>query len=285
MVEEERGNDAVALARLELLSSTAMLKKVMDRKGGTRDSRKITSTTSSLNDLATSVSHGVTTTILAPRPASPDQESIGRGESPSVHSNVDSARDAPPQTQGSHTIAPLGYHYFTYNPTSAGNLYPRGTPLPGYVPGRHGEVYYLENSNIVTLPPPRTIPSHHVTAGSRQAFPSVKENVPPHAFRPTSLYSQLSVQDHSLDNAADRPHFTSPRVTPEHIPRTVTEESGDPCHPSYDALARENLQLREQLKEKDIVVSSLQQRVNYLEKQISELRQLPTGKISHIPIE
>jgi hypothetical protein len=55
--------------------------------------------------------------------------------------------------------------------------------------------------------------------------------------------------------------------------------------PSYDELLREVHHMREQLKEKDIVVSSLQHRVNYLENQISELRQLPTGKISHIPVE
>jgi hypothetical protein len=63
------------------------------------------------------------------------------------------------------------------------------------------------------------------------------------------------------------------------------EDHDDSRNPSYEILARDNHHLREQLKEKDMVVSSLQQRVNYLEKQIGELRQLPTGKISHIPIE
>ena len=69
-------------------------------------------------------------------------------------------------------------------------------------------------------------------------------------------------------------------------PRVATfEDQDDSRNPSYETLARESHHLREQLKEKDMVVSSLQQRVNYLEKQIGELRQLPTGKISHIPIE
>jgi hypothetical protein len=43
--------------------------------------------------------------------------------------------------------------------------------------------------------------------------------------------------------------------------------------------------MREQLKEKDVVVNSLQHRVDYLENRINELRQLPTGKVSHIPVE
>ena len=54
---------------------------------------------------------------------------------------------------------------------------------------------------------------------------------------------------------------------------------------ALDELMHENRMLKQELKEKDIVNSSLQHRVNYLENQIHELRQLPTGKISHIPIE
>jgi hypothetical protein len=54
---------------------------------------------------------------------------------------------------------------------------------------------------------------------------------------------------------------------------------------SYEEMARELAFMRDQLKEKDMVVSSLQHRVNFLENKINELRQLPTGKISHIPVE
>ena len=55
--------------------------------------------------------------------------------------------------------------------------------------------------------------------------------------------------------------------------------------PSQEDMARQIREMREQLSEKDMVVSSLQHRVNYLENQIHELRQLPTGKVSHIPVE
>lgn len=55
--------------------------------------------------------------------------------------------------------------------------------------------------------------------------------------------------------------------------------------PSYEDMVRQIQDMQEQLHKKDILVSSLQSRINYLENQIYELRQLPTGKISHIPVE
>ena len=58
-----------------------------------------------------------------------------------------------------------------------------------------------------------------------------------------------------------------------------------PSPSTMEDMTRQIRDLREQLSEKDMVVSSLQHRVNYLENQIHELRQLPTGKISHIPVE
>ena len=65
--------------------------------------------------------------------------------------------------------------------------------------------------------------------------------------------------------------------------RGQTQPSSTPS--TYEEMARELAFVRNQLKEKDMVVSSLQHRVNFLENQINELRQLPTGKISHIPVE
>ena len=54
---------------------------------------------------------------------------------------------------------------------------------------------------------------------------------------------------------------------------------------SYEMLFLENQRLRQQLKDSNNRVSSFQQQVIDLEGQINELRQLPTAKISHIPIE
>jgi hypothetical protein len=114
----------------------------------------------------------------------------------------------------------------------------------------------------------------------------MKENVPPYAFRPPT--SGYNPHQHLglMHGRVPEPIYGAPRVSPE-IPRPLIIPGGhmDPHHLSYEALARDNHHIREQLKDKDTVVSSLQQRVNYLESQISELRQLPTGKISHIPVE
>ena len=55
--------------------------------------------------------------------------------------------------------------------------------------------------------------------------------------------------------------------------------------PSHEDMARQIRDLRDQLSVKDMLVSSLQHRVSNLENQNDELRQLPTGKISHIPVE
>jgi len=50
-------------------------------------------------------------------------------------------------------------------------------------------------------------------------------------------------------------------------------------------LQQENAQLREQLGDKDTAIADLQSKVSQLEGKIRDLRQLPTGKISQIPIE
>jgi hypothetical protein len=54
---------------------------------------------------------------------------------------------------------------------------------------------------------------------------------------------------------------------------------------SYEALLMENIRLKEQLQQKEDTIETLKSKADSLEKQIGELRQLPTGKISHIPIE
>ena len=55
---------------------------------------------------------------------------------------------------------------------------------------------------------------------------------------------------------------------------------------AYETLLRENQILHGQVKDRDATIASLQQQVGYLQSQIHDLRQLPSGgKISHIPIE
>jgi hypothetical protein len=54
---------------------------------------------------------------------------------------------------------------------------------------------------------------------------------------------------------------------------------------SYEQLERENAELRQRLSTKDAEIASLESTIEQLEKQVSDLRQLPTGKISQIPLE
>jgi hypothetical protein len=51
------------------------------------------------------------------------------------------------------------------------------------------------------------------------------------------------------------------------------------------AAGRENFMLRQQLLELQNTIRTLQNRVDQLESENSQLRQLPTGKISQIPLE
>jgi hypothetical protein len=55
--------------------------------------------------------------------------------------------------------------------------------------------------------------------------------------------------------------------------------------PNESDLYRENFCLRQQLVLKDATIEALQNQVASLQREIGELRQLPTGKISQIPIE
>eukprot|EP00980_Cylindrotheca_fusiformis_P029338 scaffold23297_cov132-Cylindrotheca_fusiformis.AAC.16 len=60
------------------------------------------------------------------------------------------------------------------------------------------------------------------------------------------------------------------------------------AHPpaaSYDTLLIQNHSLVEQLRERYFLVSSLKKRVTFLENTIIELRRLPTGNVSHIPVD
>ena len=85
-------------------------------------------------------------------------------------------------------------------------------------------------------------------------------------------------------NNSESDHAFHPPQRESQVPRLQLQQRR-PSSSSVEDMTRQMRDLHEQLKEKDMVVSSLQHRVNYLENQIHELRQLPTGKISHIPVE
>jgi hypothetical protein len=348
MVEEDLGSDVLAIARLELLSNTAMLKKVLDKQRGgpplKEDSPRVVdgrndgvSTSRGDNDRQRQyhpLEAANASTTRPPSTSTNDSEIMTRRDAsamphnPHHHPTTTSMDDAP------HDISPHLYEPPRYAPPVPSGLasvyhfntansprdcpppqmhgrpspYPGETATSGYMHGPHGEIYFLDSGRLESSPGgavPHISPHHHIHhhAGAVRA-PYLKENVPPqHRYRhhphhphPYSTHSSSMMErqtggHHMLaDGGAGvytggRPDRLSP------LPRSSSSDEAaaaavvvaDSMN-RYEGLARENHHMREQLKEKDVVVSSLQQRVAYLENQINELRQLPTGKISHIAV-
>jgi hypothetical protein len=145
---------------------------------------------------------------------------------------------------------------FTEQSTSTGRLASRPAgPPPSlhsqYLPGNPPESYYAySSSSICTL---RPTPARSVSAVA------------------TLPQSDRSWMSHPPTN-----HHGSHGGY-----ATLPSSEG----PSYQALVDENAKLRHQTQQKDAAVAALEAKVRHLETQIEELRQLPTGKISHIPIQ
>lgn len=280
MVEQ----DTIPLARLELLSNTAMLKKVLDRKSEHMDVRSEDKVGRAVQVPREKVTPS---TVTLPSPASIAGERNQRVESPSPQTIVDASRDAPPMVYERQGYAPIPYYHFnrpdvetsrSHSSRSEGTGYP-GHGFPGYIHGSHPDLYYMDHRSTT---PASTTPlaSHRLPSVPRVTYPPMKENLPPyHHHIGAAMYNE---HHHAVDSR--RPGMTETLYrSPSRV--ATFEDHDDSRNPTYETLARENHHLHDQLKEKDMVVSSLQQRVNYLEKQIGELRQLPTGKISHIPLE
>lgn len=281
MVEQ----DAVPLVMLELLSNTAMLKKVLDRKSerkGARSQDKPSAAVQVPREKAPS-------TVSVPSPTSLIGESNQRGESPSPHTITDSTREAPPMVQERTGYAPIPipptyYHYNRVEVESSrvrsnhveGTNYPGNGFHRGFIHGARGDRYFIDHCNGAAAATPQ-MASHRLPAGARVPY-AMKENLPPRHYLGGAMYNERPAVDGRRSGMTETMYRPPSRVA-------TFEDHDDSRNPSYETLARESHHLREQLKEKDMVVSSLQQRVNYLEKQIGELRQLPTGKISHIPID
>lgn len=69
------------------------------------------------------------------------------------------------------------------------------------------------------------------------------------------------------------------------VPPPSQLKQGNNSMMASDDAQRENLFLRQQMAAKDATIDSLQKQVEMLQNEIRELRQLPTGKISQIPVE
>lgn len=105
--------------------------------------------------------------------------------------------------------------------------------------------------------------------GSRKRGPPEEERTlaaTPEIHRPVAL---RSTPTRSFDSMQSLPPWTN------HSPRQ---------DPMVEELARDNALLRHDLAEKSSFVEIMQRKIQELESQVAELRQLPVGKISQIPV-
>jgi hypothetical protein len=278
--------NSAASERLALLSNTAMLKNVLDK----RDLRIRTS-----NEISTKapLSHyedldpGLAPMQAPPLSPRPGISSQGR-ESLSPHVVTEARRDSPPASchRPDHSQQ---YHHFVSSSNFRGQSdYPPFPPLPNcrYTQAQPpAERYPRDNRSAALLAPLAPQLDHQ----RRMQM----ENMIGQTFR--SPYDERHAGP-VLSTAGSRPPDTSGRPINYYSPPLIsvsddcedtnaTSQHPPAFRPAYETLLRDNVMMREQLHEKDTIVSSLQHRVSQLETQINELRQLPTGKISHIPIE
>ena len=272
--------------RLALLSNTAMLKNVLEKDNGTLARHQS-------SDKA-SLSHYDPNSQSAPmvprqgRPMSPRAVFSGQDrESLSPHVVSETRRDSPPSPfhRSDHKQQ---FHRFGPNGNFRGQSdYPPFPPLP------HSQC-------MQSQPPPDRFFRENRTVGLAPLAPQ-----PDHQPRmQMDMIVGQSFRSPYEDRRAVPVQSSARRLPPDHSGRTMNYYSpplisvSDDCDDTserqqqpigyrhtYESLARENYIMREQLHEKDSIISSLQQRASQLEAQINELRQLPTGKISHIPIE
>ncbi len=175
-------------------------------------------------------------------------------------------------------ITTVDYGHYVAAPTSS--PYPSSPRSYGYslVPNQ-GQIVQQNHSKDQQEYPPSQYNNHNaniIRTLSEASFATMYGNSLLHPNPHTGTATTTN------SNESD-PAFHPPQRESQ-VPRLRLQQRPQPPS-SVEDMTRQIRDLHEQLKEKDMVVSSLQHRVNYLENQIHELRQLPTGKISHIPVE
>jgi hypothetical protein len=124
-----------------------------------------------------------------------------------------------------------------------------------------------------------SLPTHPKTAAAYRMTATYGGGGPSSAFR--KPYMNRLILKENLAPAVSRED--SPTQSPG---LTMSRDTmSTPSVASFQALLKENQRLQQQLQWKEDMIASLKTKADGLEKQIGELRQLPTGKISHIPVE
>lgn len=281
-------------ARLELLSNTALLKKVMDNEVSNWKQQQLQRSPSAGEESITSTMEAVTPPSKVDKKAAPAVSTKGGASTPSptfmettipkkngqgIPVEKSSSAPTSPASSSTATVSPVEQPRMVFLPSSASYaslLLPPGAPAPGVPALSHHQLQTLALAhhhlpqNVKTAMAMMGTASDKVYGGPSSAFQKpyviLKENVPPPY------------------GAATSP-IISRQTSPTQSPGERSTRGGTPSSPSYEALLQENRRLQKEMKQKDHTIASLTIKADGLEKQIGELRQLPTGKISHIPIE
>jgi hypothetical protein len=250
--------DEDELTRLVLLSNTATLKKLMDKDGDVKKEE-----TKAKAALAVSM----------PRPRLEESSSEREGENsfPSPHWGMDSVHIRSNFRFASIPTQPYGFN------TARDNSQCSSQQAEGGTYAFNWSEFYGRNTREILYSPDRIHSPQHMMPARPQY--SMKENLPPCRYLDSSTYSDSAGVGIQASGISQTFHPTGGNP--------ISSKSFSQLSPpsSYDSIIAQNHRLHEQLQERDFQVSSLQQRVNHLENKIIELRQLPTGKVSHIPID
>ena len=117
-------------------------------------------------------------------------------------------------------------------------------------------------------------------------------NAPPHAHFGESFFPAATRSLHDSHSTTNLPSsrqgssdegewsFAAASLDAAHLPVESNSKNAD-----WEALREENETLKAKLREKDITIDNLTHERDELQSRVDELRQLPTGKISQIPVE
>jgi len=289
-------------ARLELLSNTAVLKKVMEDRNASSAKTTLAAAapTPAKPAVVTAVESPITTT-----PTMPSSATTTPTTSADLHKPVAEKISLP-------SPALAGIVSGQTTPASlASNNVPAGTPsslktVSSYAsllaPSLSTTMAQAANASPAPALPPfaafQQFP-HSMAMAAVMASAMYGNGVPSNAnSRNTSASnnvhgSAFSTPYYLLHKRAGMvpPSFRPPvTVTASPSMDSLGDHHGSAAQTqqqalSYQVLLQENLRLKQESAEKDELVKQLRQKVDGLEQQIVELKQLPTGKISHIPIE
>jgi hypothetical protein len=292
-ISPQQQNEAEAHARLDLLSSASLLKNVMDKSqtkkdssspscskendgnhGDAMDSNFTPPKCKGRNDNRRNSSASAVTLTAGESTsgsAAPNSAPVEKSSSESPATVIASSTSFPPTTSSYAALltgrTPVGYyHYQQQQQQQLSHQLSALAHLPHF---QKSAVAMIANANHTGA-----FHKPFATAAPVPRMTNSKENVPPF-FRSVTQHQQQQSPGEGREQQQQQGGAFHNTATGSTSTNTF----------SYQVILAENMRLKEELKEKEMAMKTLQTKADGLEKQIGELRQLPTGKISHIPVE